>query len=181
MVEDRLLIRRFNAGDTAALRRIYEKYRPDLLSVAAALLNDAAAVEDVLHDVFVGFASQAGRFELKGSLKGYLAVCIANRARNVNRQGRRIGPERLIEAGLRPSRQPDSAEATARTEQFLIVTSALAQLPHEQRQVVVLHVLGSLRFRQIASQAGEPINTIRSRYRYGLRRLQSLLDGQVEL
>ena len=44
--------------------------------------------EDVLHDVFVGFASQAGQFELKGSLKGYLAVCVANRARNVNRYRR---------------------------------------------------------------------------------------------
>lgn len=181
MLEDILLIRRFNAGDTSALRRIYEKYRPDLLSVAAALLNDAAAVEDVLHDVFVGFASQAGRLELKGSLKGYLAICVANRARNVNRQGRRIGPERLIEAGSRPSQQQDSAEATAHSEQCLIVTSALAQLPHEQRQAIVLHVVGSLRFREIAHRTGESINTVRSRYRYGLRKLQSLLDGQVEL
>ena len=52
------------------LRRIYEKYKPALLSVAAALLNDPAVVEDVLHDVFVAFASQAGRFRLNGSLKG---------------------------------------------------------------------------------------------------------------
>jgi len=59
LIEDRLLIRRFNAGDMDALRRIYEKYKLDLLSVAGALLNCPAAVEDVLHDVFVGFASQA--------------------------------------------------------------------------------------------------------------------------
>jgi RNA polymerase sigma-70 factor (ECF subfamily) len=181
VVEDRLLIRRFNSGDTAALRRIYEKYRPDLLSVAGALLNDPTAVEDVLHDVFIGFASQAGRFELTGSLKGYLAICVTNRARNANRQGRQIGPERLVEARPRPSAQSDSSEAAARAEQRLIVTSALAQLPQEQRQVIVLHVLGCLRFRQIAHQTGESINTVRSRYRYGLRKLQSLLDGQVEL
>ena len=181
MREDRLLIRRFNARDTQALRRIYEKYRLDLLSVAGALLNDPATCEDVLHDVFVGFASQAGRFELRGSLKGYLAICVANRARNVNRQDRQIGPERLIEARPGPSRQPDSSEAAAHAEQRLIVTSALAQLPQEQRQVIVLHVLGSLRFRQIAQLTGEPINTIQSRYRYGLQKLRSLLDGQIEL
>jgi DNA-directed RNA polymerase specialized sigma24 family protein len=75
VIEDRLLIRRFNAGDMDALRRIYEKYKPYLLSVAKALLNDAAAVEDVLHDVFVRFASQSGRFRLKGSLEDYLAIC----------------------------------------------------------------------------------------------------------
>jgi len=181
VIEDRLLIRRFNAGDTGALRRIYEKYRLDLLSVAGALLNDPAACEDVLHDAFVGFASQAGRFELRGSLKGYLAICVANRARNVNRQDRQIGPERLIETRPRSSGQPDSSEAMASEEQRLVVTSALAQLPEEQRQVIVLHVLGSLRFREIAQQAGESINTIQSRYRYGLEKLQSLLNSEVEL
>lgn len=57
MFEDRLLVWRFNAGDTRALRRIYEKYRSDLFRVAGALLNGPAAVEDVVHDVFVAFAS----------------------------------------------------------------------------------------------------------------------------
>jgi RNA polymerase sigma-70 factor (ECF subfamily) len=180
VLEDRLLIWRFNAGDTVALRRIYEKYKADLLGVARALLNGPSTSEDVLHDVFVGFASQAGRFELKGSLKGYLAVCVANRARNVNRQDRQIGPERRIDMELRPSAQPDSSEAAAYAEQRLAVTSALAQLPPEQRQVVVLHVIGSLRFREIAEQTGESINTVQSRYRYGLEKLRSLLNSQAE-
>jgi DNA-directed RNA polymerase specialized sigma24 family protein len=119
VIEDRLLIRRFNAGDMDALRRIYEKYKSDLLSVAGALLNDPAAVEDVLHDVFVGFASQAGRFRLNGSLKGYLAICVANRARNVNRQGRQDSTRQLLQGksglsempGLRRSRGAESNAA----------------------------------------------------------------------
>jgi len=179
-VIDRLLIRRFNAGDTQTLRRIYEKYRPDLLSVARALLKDATAAEDVLHDVFVSFASQAGRFTLKGSLKGYLAICVANRARNVNRRAGQVDPERLARARPEPSQQPDGSEAAGNTEQRHIVTSALDRLSEEQRHVVVLHVLSSLPFREIAQQNGESINTIQSRYRYGLKKLRFLLDGQVE-
>jgi RNA polymerase sigma factor (sigma-70 family) len=61
------------------------------------------------------------------------------------------------------------------------VTCALAQLPQEQRQVVVLHVLGPLRFREIARQTSVSINTVQSRYRYGLAKLQSLLNGEVDL
>jgi len=91
LIEDILLIRRFNTGDMDALRRIYEKYKRDLLIVASALLNHQTDVEDVLHDVFVSFASQTGRFQLKGSLKGYLAICAANRARNLNRRAMRNG------------------------------------------------------------------------------------------
>lgn len=180
MFEDRRLVRRFNAGDTQALRRIYEKYRSDLFRVAGALLNGPAVVEDVVHDVFVAFASQAGHFELKGSLKGYLAICVANRARNVIRQARQIGPERLAERRPESARQPDSSELVSDAELHQRVRAALAGLAPEQHQAIVLHVLGSLRFREIARQTGEPVNTVKSRYRYGITKLRSLLDGQVE-
>ena len=179
MIEDRLLIRRFNAGDMDALRRIYEKYKLDLLSVAGALLNRPASVEDVLHDVFVGFASQAGRFQLKGSLKGYLAICAANRARNLNRRDRQNSDGQLVEGKSTQTELPDPAEVAGLKEQRKVLVCALAQLPQDQRQVIVLHVLGSLRFREIARQTGESINTIQSRYRYGLEKLQSQLNGEV--
>jgi len=164
-----------------ALRRIYEKYKRDLLGVAGALLNDAAAVEDVLHDVFVSFASQAGRFRLNGSLKGYLAICVANRARNINRSNRQNGHETLIQTDAKSSGRPDPSQTAGFTERRRFVAGALAQLPQEQRQVVVLHVLSSLRFREIAQQTGELVNTIQSRYRYGITKLKSLLNGEVDL
>lgn len=180
MIEDRLLIRRFNAGDMDALRRIYEKYKPDLLSVAGALLNDAAAVEDVLHDVFVRFASQAGGFRLSGSLKGYLAVCTANRARNINRASGHVFSKQLDEVETDQSDVSDPSETLGYKERYRIVTGALAKLGEDQRQVIALHVLGSLRFREIARQTGVSINTIQSRYRYGLAKLQSMLNGEVD-
>ncbi|UCD49838.1 MAG: sigma-70 family RNA polymerase sigma factor [Phycisphaerales bacterium] len=178
-IEDRLLVRRFNAGDAQALRRIYEKYRPDLLSVARALLKDPSAAEDVLHDVVVSFASQAGRFALKGSLKGYLAICVANRARNVNRRSGPRGPAGEVQRH-RPQRG-NACQAASDAERCQIVTSAMEQLSDAQREVVALHVLGAMRFREIAQQKGESINTIQSRYRYGLKKLRSLLNGQVDL
>ncbi|MBN1505981.1 MAG: sigma-70 family RNA polymerase sigma factor [Sedimentisphaerales bacterium] len=176
MLEDRSLVRRFNAGDTQALGRIYEKYRRGLFQVAGALLHDPAAVEDVVHDAFVAFASQAGRFELKGSLKGYLAICVANRARNIARQDRPISPERLRQ--VEPQR--DSSEIAADSDLHEKVRATLAGLAPEQNQTIVLHVLGSLRFREIAHQTGESVNTVKSRYRYGIAKLRSVLDGQVE-
>lgn len=183
MLEDKRLIRRFNAGDAQALRRIYEKYRLDLFRVAGALLHDRAVVEDVVHDVFVAFACQAGRFELRGSLKGYLAICVANRARNV---GRRERPRRVcrahhlsdVEPAIGVHGTPYMLASDAELHQR--VQAALAGLDPEQRHAIVLHVLGSLRFREIARQTGESVNTVKSRYRYGIARLRSQLNGQVE-
>ncbi len=180
MIEDRLLIWRFNRGDTAALCRVYEKYRDDLLKVAVALLNDRSGVEDVLHDVFVGFAQNAGRFQLRGSLKGYLAICVANRARDRNRtlQRRRavnldeVRPDWVAADG--PEHRAVSHELAAKLD------AAMARLPDEQREAIVLHLQSKMRFREIAKLKGISVNTALSRYRYGLDKLRSSLNGEMK-
>lgn len=180
MIEDRFLVWRFNRGDPAALCRIYEKYRDGLLKVAAALLRDRSGIEDVLHDVFVDFAQSVGRFELHGSLKGYLAICVANRARDRNRtgcrresgSGDRIPPQPSDTAG--PDHEAMNRELVARLD------AAMANLPDEQREVIVLHMQSKLPFREIAGLRGISINTAMSRYRYGLDKLRSILDGELE-
>ena len=55
MFEDRILISRFKAGSMEAFRRIFDKYEGDLMTLAANLLTDANAAEDVLQDVFMSF------------------------------------------------------------------------------------------------------------------------------
>jgi len=177
MIEDRLLVWRFNRGDTAALCRIYEKYRDSLLKVAAALLSDKSTVEDVLHDVFVEFAQSTGRFRLKGSLKGYLAICVANRARDRNRTIRRRSA--VLGAELNPPDTASPDDAAMTHELMEKMGQALAQLPEEQRQIIVLHLQSKLRFREIARLQGISVNTAQSRYRYGLDKLRSSLNGQV--
>ena len=57
------------------------------------------------------------------------------------------------------------------------MNNALAELPYEQREVVILHVQGGMKFRAIAKSRNVSINTIQSRYRYGLDKLRSLLNS----
>jgi len=179
MIEDRFLVWRFNRGDPAALCRIYKKHRDGLLKVAAALLHDRSGVEDVLHDVFVDFARSVGRFELRGSLKGYLAVCVANRARDRNRMVRRRESVDLNEA-LPPRAGADGPEQAAMSRELAArLDAAMAELSDEQREAIVLHVQSRLPFREIARLREISINTAMSRYRYGLDRLRSILNGEL--
>jgi RNA polymerase sigma-70 factor (ECF subfamily) len=60
------------------------------------------------------------------------------------------------------------------------LNDAIAQLPDEQREVIILHLKGEMKFREIARLQGASISTIQGRYRYGLDKLRSLLDGEVE-
>lgn len=185
MIEDRLLVWRFNRGDSAALCRIYEKYRDPLLKVAVALLNDRNGVEDVLHDIFVDFAQTTGRFRLKGSLKGYLSICVANHARDMNRARQRhsvkakdVSP--VLDEAMSRSAGTNSPEHAAISQELAAkLDAAMAELPDEQREIVVLHLQGKLPFREIARLQEISINTAMSRYRYGLERLRSILNGEL--
>jgi RNA polymerase sigma-70 factor (ECF subfamily) len=67
-----------------------------------------------------------------------------------------------------------------RNEQWKQTADALATLPYEQREVVVLHLSGDLTFREIAAVQGVSINTVLSRYRYGMDELRSIVNGEVE-
>ena len=180
MIEDVLLILRFKYGSSDALRRIYDKYKDYLLKLAAALLHDVNAAEDVVHDVFLSFARSGHKIKLSGSLKGYLRTCVVNSARNKTRAKR-----------LRPSVGLDEVDRTAagssKPEHWIIcneeskrISNALAQIPLEQREVVVLHLHGDMKFREIAELHAVSIKTIQSRYRYGLDKLCSLLNSEAE-
>jgi len=178
MVEDKILVWKFNRGRKDALRRIYEKYKDDLLGLAITLLRDRSLAEDIVHDVFVSFAGTTGSFHLSGTLKGYLSTCVANSARDRNRlmSPRDAGPDVVEAAG---SNSDGPMEHAIDREESSKLQDLLARLPYEQREVIVLHLHHEMRFREIAKALGISINTVQSRYRYGLDKLRSILNSVV--
>ncbi len=179
MLEDEILKWRFRRGSREALARIYEKYLDSLLTLAMGLLNDASEAQDVVHDVFVSFAKSAPAFGLRGSLSGYLATSVVNRVRDHKRRLRRQALGRDAESRIVPhSAEPDQmvifGEEAARLNQ------AVARLPEDQREVVVLRLTADMKFREIAKLQQTSVNTVQGRYRYGVNRLRALLNGEVE-
>ena len=180
MIEDKLLIWRFKCGDRAALTRIYEKYKPNLLRIATGLLNEKSVAEDIVHDVFVTFAQSSDRLKLNGNLKGYLVTSVANRVRNSKkaRQRRQIVNIDEVNSVTQDSDKPE--RWITHSEELDRLNNAMAQLPYHQREAVILHVQGDMKFRTIAKSQNVSINTVQSRYRYGLDKLRSLLNGEVK-
>ena len=179
MVEDRILVWRFKRGSKDALRAIYKKYADDLLTLAGNLLDDKAGAEDVVQDVFVTFVQSIEKFRLTGSLKGYLATCVANRCRDYRRRNRRgqAACENQAQRATPETRSP--LQLMIRSEELEKLSSALSELPYEQRESIVLRLHGNLRFRQIAKLQNVSTKTTQSRYRYGLDKLRSTMNGEV--
>jgi RNA polymerase sigma-70 factor (ECF subfamily) len=179
MFEDRLLVWKVKGGSTDALRRLYEKYSTYLLTVAANLVNEKSDAEDVVQDVFIGFIESVGEFRLKGSLKAYLAVCAANRSRDLLRKKRRQRANPLETAEHKAANTEGPVRLAERSEELLRLAGALCQLPDEQRQAVVLRIHAGLKFKHIAACQQTSVKTAISRYRYGLERLRTLLNSEV--
>ena len=180
MLEDKLLIWRFKCGDGEALCRIYQKYRTDLLKLAALLLHTSGDAEDAVHDVFVSFAQSAERLKLQGSLKGYLLTCVANNARNRNRARQRRQTVGLDEATGVVSDSATPEQWVTYSEELRKWSDAMARLPYEQREAITLHLRAGMKFRQIATCQGVSVNTAKGRYRYALEKLRSIVNGELE-
>jgi RNA polymerase sigma-70 factor (ECF subfamily) len=177
-MEDKLLVLRCKRGSKDALGRIYDKYKTDLFVLAMALLNDTSSAEDVVHDVFLSFAQAIEKFGLTGSLKGFLLTCVANRARNVNKAKHRHGvesdPAEPVSSG---SNEP--LRSIMCNEQLQQLSSAMGRLPYDQREVIMLHFRAAMTFRTIARSLGISVNTVKSRYRYGIDKLRLILDEEA--
>ena len=157
-MEDRLLVLRCKQGSRDALRRIYEKYRDYLLILAIALSHDVNLGEDAVHDAFVVFAEKLERFELTGSLKAAYLEQDCTAASDLSEPGGRI----------------------VCNERLQQLSSTLAELAHEQREVIALRIYGQMRFGAIAKSLGISVNTVKGRYRYGIAKMRSILNSEVE-
>ena len=129
------------------------------------------------------FAWFRGRREVGAALRHGLRDIVdglANGARNMNRVGQRRRTAGLdeAEAVVSDSRTPE--QWITYSEELRKWSDAMARLPYEQREAVTLHLRAGMKFRQIATCQGVSVNTAKGRYRYGLEKLRSTLNGELE-
>jgi RNA polymerase sigma factor (sigma-70 family) len=180
MLEDTLLRIKFNRGRKDVLPLIYEKYKHELVTLAAALLQDKSKAEDAVHDVFVSLLESHKQLKINPTLKGYLATAVANKARTKNKTSAKhqtIGSEQVEISALKNFR-PDFNAVLGEQKAYLM--NVLAQLLYEQREVILLKVYSGLKFRAIAKAQNVSINTVQGRYRYGLDKLRLLMNGELK-
>ncbi len=179
MHSERRLLRKASRGCKDSLRRIYEAHKDHLLTLARGMTGDWSLAEDIVHDVFVSFARNVPTLRLTTSLRGYLSVSVCNRVRDLYRtEVRHRLEERQIHPGPADVAAPDAraseAELTGR------LRAALEQVPLDQREVLLLRTRAGLSFEEIARHQGISSNTARGRYRYGIDKLRSLLNSELE-
>ena len=164
------LIARLRAGEQQAMSELYDRYAKVVYAVALRVLQDAAAAEDVLQDVFLQLWRNPDAFDAsRGSLAAWLAVIA--RHRSIDRLRKRR-PETDIEECVITS-GPDLRDDTERALVVEKVRGALAEMNPDQRSALELAFFQGLTHSEIAEKTGEPLGTVKTRIRSGLQQLRA--------
>ncbi len=157
----------------------YLSQKNSLLKFAYVLVGNIHSAEDIVQDVFLGFARAAGKKENLSNIKGYLITAVLNKAKNYYRDNKKSSNESLDCADEIPSNNKSPEQWAILSEQLQLLSKAMGELPIEQREVVSLYMDGSMTFKQIAQIQEVPTSTVQGRFRYGIEKLQRILINEV--
>ena len=181
--EDAGLLRAVARGDESAFARVYDRYSPILLGLLLRILRSRAEAEDVLQEVFLQVWQQARSFdESRGRAFTWLVTLARSRAIDRLRavDSRERAAQRSAEDGLPVRQERVMAEEDAiRAERAEAVRDALGELPEEQRQVLVLAYLEGMSQSEIAAAKNQPLGTVKTRTRAGLKKLSESLRSRL--
>jgi RNA polymerase sigma-70 factor (ECF subfamily) len=159
------------ADESESWRRWLDRHGPALLLLARQLCHRTSDAEDAVQDGFVRFWRSRER---ANDPAAYLFACVRSAAMDSTR-GRRRRARHEADAATFDARSSVFAASVEHQELRTNVESALARLPAEQREVVVMKIWGELTFAQIGEALTISPDTAASRYRYALAKLEPAL------
>jgi RNA polymerase sigma-70 factor, ECF subfamily len=168
--EERRLVREAQRGSREAITSLYTAHWRRAHRAAYLVVHDASAAEDVAQDAFLAAVDALDRFDRHRPFGPWLHRIVVNRAIDWARR-----------EALRRTVDDSGRQAGARTPPEAIgedLMEALAQLPVEQRAVVVLRHLLDYTPSEVARMLELPRGTVNSRLRRALDRLGTLLEGE---
>ncbi|HEY1371470.1 MAG TPA: sigma-70 family RNA polymerase sigma factor [Candidatus Binatia bacterium] len=175
------LIRQLAGGDRGAFGRFYDAYSTLVFSFALRMLRERSAAEDLLQEVFLQVWRDAPSYSPeRGTPEAWLVMMTRSRAIDRLRSIRRRW--KSFVSMERPSGQSHDAEVesgAAASDARIMVTSALARLPDNQRQVLEMAYFDGLSQTEIAARTNEPLGTVKTRMRAALQRLRELVGKET--
>jgi RNA polymerase sigma-70 factor (ECF subfamily) len=159
------------------LDELYDRFGEKMHHYLALRLGSPEDAEDVLQETFCRLARYSVRWMLVRNPRAFVFRVLRNEA---NRHlAKRI--KRRADEGANSGNMNGLASVIEGSDEgsAALLARALGGLPDEQREVIILKVFQGFSFKEIAAVCDIPVNTAASRYRYGIEKLRSSLEGKV--
>ncbi len=184
-LNDEELMQRIANRDLEAFRALYDRYGDLVYSTTLRMVRDVYLAQDMVQEIFLrlwrkpeSYVAHRGRFAV------WLTSVARNRAvdeiRSRSRRYRHetASPEEQERELVGPDND-DPALTAELTDQRRLIVDALAELPSQQREVIELAYFGGLTQQEIAQRLSQPLGTVKTRIRLGMRKLRVTLAPEL--
>jgi RNA polymerase sigma-70 factor (ECF subfamily) len=176
--EEAVLLDRLRAGEAAAVGEAYDRYQGAVQGLARRLTGDAAAAQDLVHEVFVALPKAARSFRGDASLRTFLLSMAVNHCRHHLRAAarRRMAMDRFSREPRHGSAAPGQEAEVLNRDLGRELSRALDTLPLDQRVAFVLCEVEERTSRDAAAIVGAPEATVRTRLFHAKKKLRDELE-----
>ena len=179
---DRQLIDQAKAGEPAACDALARRYRRAAYLLALQMLGNRDDAMDVTQDAMLRFFSTLNSFDAARRVQPWLFTIVRNQVRDLWRQRQRRPADAIGESdalvGQLAAPQPSPEADLRRQELRQRVWRALATLPADKREIIVLRDFHDLSYSDIAEVLDIPIGTVMSRLHGARRQLRARLEKE---
>ncbi len=191
-VTDEVLMTRYQSGDRTAFALLVRRHKTPVFNFILRQIRSSSVAEDITQDVFVRVVQNASEFRHSSRFSTWVYTIARNlcidhlRKMALRRHPSLDQPSREAEDGPTLGERTRDEHHGASVDRVAIgrelsahIQRAVEDLPDDQREVFLLREVGNVPFKDIADMIGVSENTIKSRMRYALERLQKAL-GEYE-
>jgi RNA polymerase sigma-70 factor (ECF subfamily) len=188
-ISDESLLLAYRDGDARAFKELFERYRGPLFNFLLRRVRDRSHAEELYQDIWTKVIERCDEFRGESKFSSWLYTIARNRCIDHGRRmklrahdsldaPRSDSGQALVERVANPGPSTEGLATGATLKER--IGRAVEELPEDQREVFLLRQLQGLGFREIAEIVGAPVNTVKSRMRYALERLQHELESLRE-
>lgn len=162
-------------GNKNALEELYRQTDSKVYGFALSILKRPHEAEDVMHDAYVRIYESAGGYRPQGKPMAWILTIVRNLslARFRSKDSSNLS---LMEDWL----ETDDNDFTEASLDQIILRRVLRNLSDEERQIVILHSISGLKFKEIAYVLEIPLSTTISKYHRSLSKLRRILKEEAK-
>ncbi len=162
-------------GSKNALEELYRQTDSSVYGFALSILKRPHEAEDVMHDAYVKIYESAGGYRPQGKPMAWILTIVRNLslARFRSKDSSNLS---LMEDWL----ETDDNDFTEASLDQIILSRVLRNLSDEERQIVILHSISGLKFKEIAYVLEIPLSTTISKYHRSLSKLRRILKEEAK-
>jgi len=189
-IQDEILIKRCQLGDTWAIDEILDKYRKTAYLYALKMTKDMDDAADVVSEAFIRVNRAIGRFQANSSFSTWMFKILRNCFLDI-RKKKRVKVVASLDAPLdfqdsnmfiQAIDDSESAFETSRRAEFSrVVRGALDLLPARQRDLLVMYHVEEMTYVEISEHLDTPAGTIKSRLHRARSNLHDIVQSRPRL